>query len=86
MSWLFLAQLSQEAQLSVTAAAMTTMGGAVATMFLYYIKANAKTQDNLEKLAIETKADLKECREDREVLHSKFHELAVQVAQVKRDQ
>jgi ABC-type transporter MlaC component len=86
MMFMLLAQLSQEAQLSVTAAAMTTMGGAVATMFLYYIKANAKTQDNLEKLAVETKADLKECREDRDVLHSKFHELAMQVAQVKRNQ
>jgi hypothetical protein len=81
----YLAQLSQEAQLSVTAAAMTTMGGAVATMFLYYKSANTKTQENLEKLAIETKADLKECREDRDVLHAKFHELAVQVAQVKRN-
>jgi ABC-type transporter MlaC component len=50
------------------------------------MKANTKTQDNLEKLAVETKADLKECREDRDVLHSKFHELAMQVAQVKRNQ
>jgi hypothetical protein len=80
------AQLSQEAQLGVTTALLTTMAGAVTTLFLYFLKANAKTQENLEKLAIETKADLKECREDREILHSKFHELAIQVAQVKRDQ
>jgi hypothetical protein len=80
------AQLSQEAQLGVTTALLTTMAGAITTLFLYFLKANAKTQDNLEKLATETKADLRECREDREVLHSKFHELAVQIAQVKRDQ
>ena len=80
------AQLSQEAQLGVTTALLTTMAGAITTLFLYFLKANAKTQDNLEKLAIETKADLRECREDREVLHGKFHELAVQIAQVKRDQ
>lgn len=43
-------------------------------------------QDNLEKLAVETKADLKECREDRDLWHSKFHEFAMQVAQVKRNQ
>jgi hypothetical protein len=80
------AQLSQEAQLGVTTALLTTMAGAITTLFLYFLKANAKTQDNLEKLATETKADLRECREDREVLHSKFHELAMQIAQVKRDQ
>jgi ABC-type transporter MlaC component len=86
MNWLFLAQLSQEAQLGVTTALLTTMAGVITTLFLWLMKSNAKTQDNLEKLAIETKADLKECREDRDVLHSKFHELAVQIAQVKRDQ
>jgi ABC-type transporter MlaC component len=62
------------------------MAGVITTLFLWLMKSNAKTQDNLEKLAIETKADLKECREDRDVLHSKFHELAMQVAQVKRNQ
>ena len=82
----FLAQLSQEAQLGVTTALLTTMAGVITTLFLWLMKSNAKTQDNLEKLAVETKADLKECREDRDVLHSKFHELAMQVAQVKRDQ
>ena len=81
-----LAQLSQEAQLGVTTALLTTMAGVITTLFLWLMKSNAKTQDNLEKLAIETKADLKECREDRDVLHSKFHDLAMQVAQVKRDQ
>jgi ABC-type transporter MlaC component len=81
-----LAQLSQEAQLGVTTALLTTMAGVITTLFLWLMKSNAKTQDNLEKLAIETKADLKECREDRDVLHSKFHELAMQVAQVKRNQ
>jgi ABC-type transporter MlaC component len=81
-----LAQLSQEAQLGVTTALLTTMAGVITTLFLWLMKSNAKTQDNLEKLAIETKADLKECREDRDVLHSKFHELAMQVAQVKRGQ
>jgi ABC-type transporter MlaC component len=81
-----LAQLSQEAQLGVTTALLTTMAGVITTLFLWLMKANTKTQDNLEKLAIETKADLKECREDRDVLHSKFHELAMQVAQVKRNQ
>jgi ABC-type transporter MlaC component len=86
MSWFFLAQLSQEAQLGVTTALLTTMAGVITTLFLWLMKSNAKTQDNLEKLAIETKADLKECREDRDVLHSKFHELAMQVAQVKRNQ
>jgi ABC-type transporter MlaC component len=86
MSWIFLAQLSQEAQLGVTTALLTTMAGVITTLFLWLMKSNAKTQDNLEKLAIETKADLKECREDRDVLHSKFHELAMQVAQVKRNQ
>ena len=82
----FLAQLSQEAQLGVTTALLTTMAGVITTLFLWLMKSNAKTQDNLEKLAVETKADLKECREDRDVLHSKFHELAMQVAQVKRNQ
>jgi len=86
MNWIFLAQLSQEAQLGVTTALLTTMAGVITTLFLWLMKSNAKTQDNLEKLAIETKADLKECREDRDVLHSKFHELAMQVAQVKRNQ
>jgi ABC-type transporter MlaC component len=86
MTWIFLAQLSQEAQLGVTTALLTTMAGVITTLFLWLMKSNAKTQDNLEKLAIETKADLKECREDRDVLHSKFHELAMQVAQVKRNQ
>jgi hypothetical protein len=81
-----LAQLSQEAQLGVTTALLTTMAGVITTLFLWLMKSNAKTQDNLEKLAVETKADLKECREDRDVLHSKFHELAMQVAQVKRNQ
>ena len=80
------AQLSQEAQLGVTTMLLTTMATVIATLFLWLMKANTKTQDNLEKLAIETKADLKECREDRDVLHAKFHELAMQVAQVKRDQ
>ena len=83
---MILAQLSQEAQLGVTTMLLTTMATVIATLFLWLMKANAKTQDNLEKLAVETKADLRECREDRDVLHSKFHELAVQVAQVKRDQ
>jgi len=83
---MMLAQLSQEAQLGVTTMLLTTMATVIATLFLWLMKANAKTQDNLEKLAVETKADLRECREDRDVLHSKFHELAVQVAQVKRDQ
>jgi ABC-type transporter MlaC component len=83
---MMLAQLSQEAQLGVTTMLLTTMATVIATLFLWLMKANAKTQDNLEKLAVETKADLKECREDRDVLHSKFHELAMQVAQVKRDQ
>jgi ABC-type transporter MlaC component len=83
---IFLAQLSQEAQLGVTTALLTTMAGVITTLFLWLMKSNAKTQDNLEKLAVETKADLKECREDRDVLHSKFHELAMQVAQVKRNQ
>ena len=78
------AQLSQEAQLGVTTALLTTMAGAVTTLFLYFLKANAKTQDNLEKLAVETKADLKECREDRDVLHGKLHELAMQVASIER--
>jgi ABC-type transporter MlaC component len=86
MNWMLLAQLSQEAQLGVTTALLTTMAGVITTLFLWLMKSNAKTQDNLEKLAIETKADLKECREDRDVLHSKFHELAMQVAQVKRGQ
>jgi ABC-type transporter MlaC component len=84
MMFLF-AQLSQEAQLGVTTALLTTMAGVITTLFLWLMKSNAKTQDNLEKLAVETKADLKECREDRDVLHSKFHELAMQVAQVKRN-
>jgi ABC-type transporter MlaC component len=83
---MMLAQLSQEAQLGVTTMLLTTMATVIATLFLWLMKANAKTQDNLEKLAVETKADLKECREDRDVLHTKFHELAMQVAQVKRDQ
>jgi ABC-type transporter MlaC component len=86
MNWMLLAQLSQEAQLGVTTALLTTMAGVITTLFLWLMKSNAKTQDNLEKLAIETKADLKECREDRDVLHGKFHELAMQVAQVKRNQ
>jgi ABC-type transporter MlaC component len=86
MNWMLLAQLSQEAQLGVTTALLTTMAGVITTLFLWLMKSNAKTQDNLEKLAVETKADLKECREDRDVLHSKFHELAMQVAQVKRNQ
>ena len=86
MMFVLLAQLSQEAQLGVTTALLTTMAGVITTLFLWLMKSNAKTQDNLEKLAIETKADLKECREDRDVLHTKFHELAMQVAQVKRGQ
>jgi hypothetical protein len=49
------------------------------------MRANSKTQDNLEKLATETRAEKKKCDEDREVLHAKVHDLAVQVALVKKD-
>lgn len=39
-----------------------------------------------EKAQLETKQDLKECREDRELLHQKIHDLAMQFAQVRKDQ
>lgn len=39
-----------------------------------------------EKDKAETKADLKECRDDRELLHQKFQDLALQLSQVRAQQ
>ena len=80
-----LAQLSQEAQMSATVAIVGTLVGVCGTLFTWLMRANSKTQDNLEKLATETRAEKKKCDEDREVLHAKVHDLAVQVALVKKD-
>ena len=80
-----LAQLSQEAQMTATIAIVGTLGTVCATLFAYVMRATAKTQDNLEKLATETRADKKKCDEDREILHTKLHDLAIMVAQVKRN-
>ena len=63
-----------------------SLSGAVVFLFGVNQKQNTKTQEKLEKFADETRADLKECRDDREVLHAKFHDLAIQLAQVKKEQ
>ena len=81
----YLAQLSQEAQMSATLAIVGALGGVCVTLFTWLMRANSKTESNLEKLAAETRADKKKCDEDREVLHTKLHDLAVMVAQVKRN-
>ena len=84
---MILAQLSQDSLVVVIGMAICgSLSGAV--VFLYGVnqKQNLRTQDKFEKFAEETKQDLKECREDRELLHQKIHDLAIQFAQVKRDQ
>lgn len=70
-----IAQLSQEAQLGITTAAITTMGGVVSFLFAYVMK-----------FVAETKLDLKECKEDREALHEKLHELALEFGRSRKDQ
>jgi hypothetical protein len=81
----YLAQLSQEAQMTATIAIVGTLGTVCATLFTYVMRANSKTQENLEKLAVETRAEKQKCDEDRELLHAKFHELAISIAQVKKN-
>lgn len=81
----YLAQLSQEAQMSATLAIVGALGGVCVTLFTWLMRANSKTESNLEKLAQETRLEKKKCDEDRELLHQKFHELAISVAQVKKN-
>ena len=84
---MFLAQLSQDSMIVIIGMAVCgSLSGAVVFLFGVNQKQNARTQEKLEKFADETRTDLKECRDDREVLHAKFHDLAIQLAQVKRDQ
>jgi hypothetical protein len=65
---LILAQISQEAALGIGTAMMTTMCGVVSFLFAYVMK-----------FVSDTKSDLKECKEDRDVLHEKLHALALEV-------
>ena len=58
---LILAQLSQEAQLGVTTAAITTMGGVIATLFLWLMKAQANYSEKADK-------NYEACKEDRKAL------------------
>jgi uncharacterized membrane-anchored protein YhcB (DUF1043 family) len=81
----YFAQLSQEAQMTATIAIVGALVTGMGTVFALLMKANLKTQENLEKLATETRADKKKCDEDREILHTKFHDLAIMVAQVKKN-
>ena len=81
------AQLSQDSMIVIVGMAVCgSLSGAVVFLFGINQKQNLRTQDKLEKFAEETKVDLKECRDDRELLHSKIHDLAVQFAQVRREQ
>jgi hypothetical protein len=75
MNWMLLAQLSQETQLGITTAAITTMGGVVSFLFAYVMK-----------FVSDTKADLKECKDDRDALHDKMHALALEVGKYRREQ
>lgn len=75
MTSILLAQISQETALGIGTAAMTTMGGVVSFLFAYVMK-----------FVSDTKADLKECKEDRDVLHEKLHNLALQVGKNNREQ
>ena len=70
-----LAQLSQEAALGIGTAAITTMGGVVSFLFAYVMK-----------FVADVKEDLKECKEDRDLLHDKLHNLALEVGKNKREQ
>jgi hypothetical protein len=71
---MFLAQLSQETQLGITTAAITTMGGVVSFLFAYVMK-----------FVADTKADLKECKDDREALHEKMHALVLEFGKQKKE-
>jgi hypothetical protein len=75
MNWIFLAQLSQETQLGITTAAITTMGAVVSFLFAYVMK-----------FVADTKIDLKECKDDRDKLHDKMHTLALEVGKYRREQ
>ncbi len=69
-----LAQLSQESQLGITAAAFTTMAGAISFLFAYVMK-----------FVTDTKADLKECKDDREALHEKMHALILEFGKQRKE-
>ena len=60
-------------------AVVGSLSSAVVYLFTWLMKSNANTQDKLEKFVVETKADLDECRKDREVLHAKIHDLVCTV-------
>jgi hypothetical protein len=75
MNWIFLAQISQETQLGITTAVITTMGAVVSFLFAYVMK-----------FVADTKVDLKECKDDRDALHDKMHALALEVGKYRREQ
>lgn len=75
MTSFFIAQISQEAALGIGTAAMTTMGGVVSFLFAYVMK-----------FVADVKADLKECKEDRDLLHDKLHALALEVGKNRMEQ
>jgi hypothetical protein len=74
MNWFVLAQLSQETQLGITTAAITTMAGAISFLFAYVMK-----------FVSDTKADLKECKDDREALHEKMHALILEFGKQRKE-
>jgi hypothetical protein len=75
MMFLLLAQLSQEAQLSVTAAAMTTMGGALATLFVWLMKAQQAYIEKADK-------NYEACKEDRKALWVHIEILSTKVGEL----
>lgn len=75
-----IAQLSQDSLVVIIGMAVVgSLSSAVVYLFTWLMKANSNTQEKLEKFVVETKADLDECRKDREVLHAKIHDLVCTV-------